>query len=203
MFRRALSALVVVLVLPSLGADPGLKYPPVKQGDVVDDYHGTKVKDPYRWLEDLASPETKAFIEAENALSSSVLQGIGARAGLEKRLTALWNYPRTAVPVREGGRLFYRKNSGLEKQSPLFVRDAASGAPRILVDPNALSPDGSLAFAQSAPSPDGRYLAYGLSEGGADWQVVRVRDVATGRDLDDRIDWFRFSAISWTKDSKG
>ena len=203
MFRRSLAALAVFAALPLLGADAGLKYPVVKQGDVVDDYHGTKVKDPYRWLEDLGSADTKAFIDAQNALSSSVLQAIPAHAEVQKRLTALWNYPRTAVPVREGGKLFYRKNSGLEKQAPLFVRGSLAEAPRLLIDPNALSPDGSLAFARSEPSPDGRYLAYCLSQGGADWEVVHVREVATGRDKGDRIEWFRFSGISWTKDSKG
>jgi len=203
MSRRPTVAALALVALPLLAADASLHYPVVRQSDVVDDYHGTKVKDPYRWLEDLGSADTKAFIEAENALSTAALHAIPAHEAIQKRLTALWNYPRTAVPVREGGRLFYRKNSGLEKQAPLLVRSSLAEPPQLLVDPNTLSPDGSVAFAQSSPSPDGKYLAYGLSQGGADWQVVHVREVATGRDLDDRVEWFRFSGMSWTKDSKG
>jgi prolyl oligopeptidase len=170
---------------------------------VVDDYHGTKVADPYRWLEDLSSPETKAFIEAQNGLSARLLGAIPQREAILRRLTALWDYPRTSLPVREARRLFYRKNSGLEKQAPLYVRDGPDAPPQLLLDPNALSPDGSIALAQWAVSPDGKYLAYGLAQGGADWQTVHVREISSGRELDDRIEWFRFSGISWTKDGKG
>jgi prolyl oligopeptidase len=178
-------------------------YPTVAKREVVDDYHGTKVADPYRWLEDLQSAETKAFIEAQNEVSSKLLSEIPQREDIRRRLSELWNYPRTNLPVREAGRLFYRKNSGLEKQAPLYVRDTLDGLPQLLLDPNALSPDGSVALAQWAVSPDSQHLAYGLSPGGADWQTVHVREIATGRELDDRIEWFRFSQVSWTKDAKG
>jgi prolyl oligopeptidase len=186
-----------------LKAGAALRYPVTRKGDVVDDYQGVKVTDPYRWLEDLNAPETKAWIEAENAATYAYLDGVDARPALRRRLTELWDYPRTNVPAREAGRLFYRRNSGLEKQAPLYERSSLADAAKVLVDPNALSPDGSLAFAQWSVSPDGKYLAYGLAEGGADWQTIRIREVATGKDIEDKVAWFRFSSISWTKDGKG
>jgi prolyl oligopeptidase len=210
--RRARPALPLVLlaafVVPAAaplarGADTSLAYPPARKGDVADDFHGTKVADPYRWLEDLDAPDTKQWIEAENKLTFSYLETGPEREAIRKRLTELWNYPRTSVPTIEAGMLFYRRNTGLQKQAPLFMRGSLTGEPKLVLDPNELSPDGSIAFAQSQPSPDGKLLAYGLAQGGADWQTIHVRDVATGKDLADRIEWFRFSSIDWTKDNKG
>jgi prolyl oligopeptidase len=180
-----------------------LTYPPSKRGDVVDDYHGTRVADPYRWLEDLNGADTKAWIAAQNALTASVLQAAATRDAVRKRLTELFDYPRVSLPVREAGQLFYRRNSGLQKQAPLYVRASPSAEPRLLLDPNALSDDGSISLSEWSPSPDGRYLAYGLSEGGADWSEVRVREIGTGQELPDRVRWFRFSSIQWTKDGRG
>jgi prolyl oligopeptidase len=199
----SLALLALLVAATTRPADPTLTYPKAEKGSTVDDYHGAKVSDPYRWLEDLSSPATLAWIKAENALTSEYLGAVPERSGIQIRLTALWNYPRTGVPVREGGNLFYSRNSGLERQARLFVRKSVADEPRLLVDPNTLSEDGSVAFAQWAPSPDGRYLAFGLSQGGADWQVIHVREIATGHDLEDRIEWFRFSGIAWTKDGKG
>jgi prolyl oligopeptidase len=200
--------LSIALVLASLSGfaeanDPVLTYPSTKKGDVVDDYNGQKVPDPYRWLEDLGSADTQAWIVEENRLSFGYLEKLGARAPLVKRLTELWDYPRTGVPVREAGRLFYRSNTGLQKQSPLFERAGVDAEPRLLLDPNTLSPDGSLALSQWAVSPDGKLLAYGISQGGADWQTIHVREIATGQERPDTIEWFRFSSPSWTKDSQG
>ena len=196
--------LLAALAAPTArAADSPLSYPATKKGDVVDDYHGSKVADPYRWLEDLEAPATREWIEAQNAVTFRYLDTIPGREAIRTRLTALWNYPRTGVPVREAGRLFSLRNSGLEKQSRLFMRSTLGDEPQLLIDPNALSPDGSVAFAQWAVSPDGRYLAYGLAQGGADWQTVHVREIATGRELPDRIEWFRFSGISWTRDGAG
>jgi prolyl oligopeptidase len=180
-----------------------LEYPKTRTVEVSDDYHGVRVPDPFRWLEDLNSPDTVAWVQAQNALTAGYLGQFPDRARIQARLTALWNYPRTGIPVREGGRLYYLQNSGLEKQSRLFTRVSLEDAPRLLIDPNTLSPDGSVAFASFEPSPDGRYLAYGLAQGGADWRTIHVRDTASGNDLDDRVEWFRFSGLSWTKDSKG
>ncbi|HEY7515396.1 MAG TPA: S9 family peptidase, partial [Vicinamibacteria bacterium] len=193
-----------MLAAPGIpAAEPSLPYPSIRKIDTVDDFHGTKVADPYRWLEDLSSPETASFIDTQNKLAFGYLEKIQSRAAIEKRLTELWNYPRTNVPNREAGQLFYRRNTGLQQQSPLFVRASLAAEPRLLLDPNTLSKDGSVALSQTAVSPDGKYLAYGLAPGGADWQTIHVREIATGRDLDDRVEWFRFSGISWTKDGKG
>jgi prolyl oligopeptidase len=184
-------------------AQPGARYPESRKGDAVDDYHGTRINDPYRWLEDLNSAETKRWTDSQNALTNSVLGQIPQRAPIQRRLTELWNYPRVTVPQREAGQLFYRRNSGLQKQAPLYVRAALQSEPKLLLDPNTLSADGSISLADWSVSPDGRYLAYALSQGGADWAEVKVRELQTGKDLPDLVRWFRFSSISWTKDGAG
>jgi prolyl oligopeptidase len=180
-----------------------IAYPATAKGDVVDDYFGTKVADPYRWMEDLDSPAVAAWIAAQNKVTFDYLAKLPDRDRFNKRITELWNYPKVSVPVREGGRYFYTKNSGLQRQAPLYVRASVTAAPALVLDPNVLSPDGSLSLAQWMPSPDGRLLAYGLSEGGADWETVHVRDVDTGKDFADEVHWMRFSGLSWTKDAKG
>ena len=177
-------------------------FPPARRCDVVDAYHGRSVADPYRWLEDLGSTDTRAWIAAENAVTLPYLERLPQRAALVERLTQLWNYPRTDLPLSEGG-LYYRQNSGLQEQSPLYRRASVTAPRELLLDPNALSADGSVSLAYLRPSPDGRYLAYALSQGGADWADVHVRELATGKDLPEVIRWFRFSSISWTKDGKG
>jgi prolyl oligopeptidase len=201
-----LSAIAGLGVLMSCGKSDMPKvaaYPAAHKGDVVDDYFGTKVADPYRWMEDLDSPDVKQWVDAENKLTFDYLEKLPLRKVFQSRITELWNYPKATIPTREGGRYFYQKNSGLQRQSPLYVRAALDAAPSLVIDPNQLSPDGSLSLSQWAPSRDGRLLAYGLSEGGADWRTVHVRDIASGKDLSDEVRWMRFSGMSWTNDSKG
>jgi prolyl oligopeptidase len=180
-----------------------LRYPDTRRGDVVDDYGATRIADPYRWLEDLDSPDVAAWVAAQNAVTDAHLDTLPLRQRLKQRLTELWNYPRTGVPVVENGRLFYFKNSGLQRQAPIYMRTGMFDAPALVLDPNVLSPDGSTSLAQFAPSPDARLLAYAVAEGGADWETVRVRKLATGEDLSDSVSWVRFSELSWTHDSKG
>ncbi|MGH7669608.1 MAG: S9 family peptidase, partial [Gemmatimonadaceae bacterium] len=163
------------------------KYPVTRKDSVVDDYFGTQVPDPYRWLEDQNSPDVARWVEAQNAVTFRYLDQIPLRAVFQHRLTALWNTPSIGVPNRVAGRLFYRMNSGLQNQSVLYHQADVGATPIPLIDPNTLSADGSVDLASDTPSPDGRYLAYGLSVGGSDWEELHVRELATGRDLADRV----------------
>jgi prolyl oligopeptidase len=180
-----------------------LPYPETKRSSVVDSYHGTEVADPYRWLEDDASAETAAWVEAQNRVTFAFLEAIPERASIRERLRTLWNYERLGLPSKEGGRYFYSRNSGLQNQPVLLVADGLMAAPRTLLDPNVLSEDGTVALSGWSVSRDGRYLAYGLQRSGADWIEWRVREVETGRDLDDIVEWSKFSGVSWAADGSG
>ena len=180
-----------------------MRYPETRRGDDVDLYGTTRVADPYRWLEDLDSPDVASWVAAQNAVTFAHLDTLPRRDRLRQRLTELWDYPRTSLPVSENGRIFYAKNSGLQRQAPIYVRTGIFDSPEMVLDPNALSPDGSVSLAQYAPSPDARLLAYAIAAGGADWETVHVRSLTTGEDLADAISWVRFSDLSWTHDSKG
>jgi prolyl oligopeptidase len=182
---------------------PRMTYPPTAKTNVVDDYHGTKVTDPFRWLEDDNSPETRAWVEAQNKVTFAYLETIPARERIRARLTKLWNYERYGVPFREGGRYFFTKNDGLQNQAVLYTADALDAAPRVLLDPNTLSPDGTVALSGYQVSDDGNLLAYGLATAGSDWNEWKVRDVRTGRDLEDHLKWVKFSGASWLKDGSG
>ena len=180
-----------------------LAYPPARKSDQVDDYHGTRVADPYRWLEDVDAAETRAWVEAENALTAAYLAQIPARDTLRRRLTRLWNYPRYGTPFHKGGRYFFLKNDGLQNQPVLYRQGSLTAEPEVLLDPNPLAPDGTVALSSVAPSEDGKLLAYGTSASGSDWQEFRVRDVASARDLSDQLRWIKFSGTSWTHDGAG
>lgn len=170
---------------------------------VVDDYHGTLVPDPYRWLEDAGSDETAAWIEAQNAVTEAFLGAIPARETLRERLTELWDYPKYGLPFREGGRTFFFKNDGLQNQSVLYQQATPEAEPEVLLDPNALSEDGTVALTTLAVSRDGRRLVYGTSQSGSDWQAFRVRDVETGEDLAEELRWIKFSSAAWAPDGSG
>ena len=180
-----------------------MTYPPARKSEQTDDYHGVKVADPYRWLEDLDSEETRAWVEAENKLTFSYLNEIPAREKIKQRLTKLWNYERYGVPFKEGNNYFYSRNSGLQNQSVYYTVTSLSGEPRMLIDPNTLSTDGTVALSGLSVSHDGKLLAYSLSASGSDWQEWKVRDVETGKDLADDLKWVKFSGASWTPDGKG
>nr|WP_041569579.1 prolyl oligopeptidase family serine peptidase [Chloracidobacterium thermophilum] len=185
-------------------ASSPIVYPPSKKVEQVDDYHGIKVADPYRWLEDADSPETKAWVEAQNKVTFGFLESIPERARLRERLTQLWNYEKFGVPFREGDRYFFTRNDGLQNQSVLYVgRTPDDPQARVLLDPNTLSADGTVALTNYAVSDDGKLLAYGLATAGSDWNEWRVRNVETGEDLPDRLQWVKFSGASWTKDGRG
>jgi prolyl oligopeptidase len=178
-------------------------YPPARKADQVDDYHGVKVADPYRWLEDLDSEETRKWVEAQNKLSFGFLDSIPARATVKDRLTKLWNYEKYGIPSREGNRYFYTRNSGLQNQAVLYTVTSLDAQPQMVLDPNTLSTDGTVALSGTEVSPDGKLLAYSLSASGSDWQEWKVREVATNKDLSDHLKWVKFSDVSWTPDGKG
>lgn len=180
-----------------------LHYPTTTRTNVVDHYHGTSVADPYRWLEDDNAPATKAWVEAQNEVTFAYLNAIPGRAAIKARLTKLWNFERYGVPFKEGGRYFYSRNDGLQNQSVLYTVEALDAAPRVLLDPNTLSTDGTVALAGMAISDDGNLLAYGLAASGSDWNEWKVRDVRTGQDLPDHLQWVKFSGASWRKDGSG
>jgi prolyl oligopeptidase len=198
----------LVFAMTVLAADDApsptiLTYPHPKTIDQVDDYHGTKVADPYRGLEDTDSADTRAWIESENKLTFQYLDQIPYRHAIHERLMKLWNYERYGVPEQQGGRYFYQHNTGLQNQNILLVADSLNAEPRVLLDPNTLSSDGTVALVGHAVSDDGKLLAYGTAASGSDWMEWRVRDVDTGKDLPDLIKWVKFSGASWTKDNKG
>ncbi len=207
-WRRApvrLALLLAVLCAPAstAAAQQAPRYPATRKDSVVNDYFGTRVPDPYRWLEDQNSPEVASWAEAENAVTYRYLERIPLRATFRKRLTALWNTPSIGVPERIAGNLYYRMNSGLQNQSVLYEQADLGAKPAVLIDPNTLSADGSVDLASYSPAPDGRSLAYGLSVGGSDWEALHVRELPDGRDLPDTVHWVKYSRLAWTRGGKG
>jgi prolyl oligopeptidase len=182
---------------------PAIVYPRTSTVNQVDDFHGIKVSDPYRWLEDENSVETRAWIEAENKVTFGYLNQIPERARIKERLTKLWNYERYGVPFKEGGRYFFAKNDGLQNQAVLYTLHSLEQEPRVLLDPNKFSTDGTVALGGYSISDDGRLIAYGLSAAGSDWQEWKVREIESGNDLPDQIKWVKSSSAAWTKDGKG
>ena len=205
---KTLPALALLaLALPALApaAEPAVKldYPKTARTDLTDDYFGTKVADPYRWLEDTDSAETTEWVKAQNKLTLPYLKALPERAAIQARLTELWNYERYGAPVRRAGKLFYTRNDGLQNQAILYVQDTAGAAPRALLDPNTLSADGTIAMTQWQVSPDGKTLAYALAAAGSDWNEFRVLAVEDGKPLGDSLKRIKFSGIEWTRDGAG
>jgi len=198
-----LGAAAATLVLATAASSRGdarsrLGYPPARKAPVVDDYNGIKVADPYRWLENADDPETAAWVDQENALTRSLLDR-PEREAIKKRLTELFNYPRLTVPTRRGARYFYSRNTGLQNQSVLFLREG-NGPERVLLDPNTLSPDGTVALHSTMTTRDGSLLAYTLARSGSDREEIYFREVATGKDLPDKLLWAKFTSLTWTPD---
>ncbi|MEM9003800.1 MAG: prolyl oligopeptidase family serine peptidase [Cyanobacteria bacterium P01_F01_bin.86] len=178
-------------------------YPESRQSGQIDTYHGLAVADPYRWLEDPYSEESRAWIEAQNTVTTGYLAELSGRDRLQERLTELWNYERYGTPFKRGNQYFFYKNDGLQNQSVLYTSPSLEAEPRILLDPNTLSEDGTIALGGIAISEDGAYLAYGLSSSGSDWMEWKVRRIDTGEDLDDHLQWIKFSGAAWTHDHQG
>ena len=201
--KTALLFLTMMTTLSNAADWPKILYPPTRKEEIVDDYHGTKVADPYRWLEDDNAPETKAWVKTQNRVAFAFLNSVPRRAQIRRRLTKLWNYERFSVPFERDGWYFWTYNSGLQNQRVLYVAEKMDAPPRVLLDPNTLSPDGTVSLMDFVPGEDGKLLVYGLSRAGSDWEELRVRDVETGADRDDLVKWVKFSGASWMKDGSG
>jgi prolyl oligopeptidase len=204
--RHFAAVLIVVIAFVSFVATAApIDYPKTKKVDQVDDYHGVKVADPYRWLETdvRTSKDVADWVAAENKITFDYLGAIPEREPIRKQLTTLWNYEKYSVPFKRGTRYFFSKNNGLQNQSVIYTVDKWTDTPRVLLDPNTWSKDGTVALGGLEISDDAKYAAYSVAEAGSDWHVIRVVDVATSKPLPDDIRWVKFSGISWTKDDKG
>jgi prolyl oligopeptidase len=177
-----------------------VQYPETRKDDQVDDYHGTTVADPYRWLEDDNSAETLAWVSAQNQVTLSYLDQIPYRSQLKQRLQELYNYPKYGIPSRSGAYYLWSKNDGLQNQSVLYVQEGLNGEPRVLLDPNQLSPDGTVRLMAGEASRDGRYFAYYLSSGGSDWLDGHVLEIETGNALKDDLRWLKVTGLGWFGD---
>src|SRR2546423_7303813 len=203
--KRTLSIFVVasLLTTPLLAADKPFVYPQAPKSEQTDDYFGTKVADPYRDLENVDAEATRKWIEAENKLTFDYLATIPERKKINEKLTALWNYEKFTVPYHDGGRYFFSRNTGLQNQNVFFTSDKLPSEGKFLIDPNTLSKDGTVALSGTHVTDDGKLLAYGLAVAGSDWQEWKVRDIETGKDLSDDVQWVKFSNASWKKDGSG
>jgi prolyl oligopeptidase len=212
---RAPLALALLMTVPSVAhaadaasaTSPAAKiaYPVSERGNTVDPQFGVDVADPYRWLEDdvRVNPKVAAWVADQNKVTDAYLATLPGRDTFKKRMTELYNYERFGLPRKAGTRYFYTRNDGLQPQSVLYVRDGLKGEGRQLIDPNSWAKDGATALGEWDPSEDGKYLLYSVQDGGTDWRIVRVKDVATGNDTGDEIRWVKFSGLAWAKDGSG
>ena len=184
-------------------ASPSFNYPQSAKIDQVDYYHGVEVADPYRWLEDPNSQSTQDWIKAQNELTFNYLTKIPVRGKIQQRLTQLWDYEKYGIPFKRGEGYFYSKNDGLQNQSILYTLTNLDGEPRVLIDPNQWSDDGTVSLSSYSVSDDGKFIAYGISSSGSDWREWKVKNIETGEDLTDHLQWVKFSGVSWTNDNQG
>lgn len=195
MFRS--TSCVTLVVIVSFVASSQITYPPTKKVDHIDTYHGKQVPDPYRWLEENDSPEVASWVATQNELTFGYLEKIPYRRALAERLTEIWNFPRYSSPWREGKYWFYSKNDGLQNQSVFYRQSDLDGPSEVFLDPNTFSTDGTVALAGTSFSSDGKYLAYAVTKSGSDWRDIFVMDVETKKLLSDKIEWAKFTGISW------
>ena len=204
MSLRAAAALISTALVATLNLmSAPLHYPATSKSNVVDTYHGVRVEDPYRWLEDDNAPATQDWVKRQNEVTFGYLQDIPQREGIRKRMAQIFNFERFGVPSKQGNRYFFSRNDGLQNQSVWYTTPRLDAEPTVLLDPNKLSADGTVAIGRLEPSEDGSKVAYQFSKSGSDWQEIRIRDVATGQELPDRLEWVKFSGISWAKDGSG
>ena len=203
--ERAAARDLTAMVAATIPAQPAVVYPETRRTDLVETQFGVPVADPYRWLENdvRQDAEVRAWVEAQNRVSEAFLSRLPEVDAFRALLTRLYNYERFAIPQEKGGRYFYTHNAGLQNQSPLYMRAGLNAEPRLLIDPNTWSQDGSTALAQWTASDDGKRVAYAIQEGGSDWRTVRVLDVDSGEVLPDEVKWMKYSNLAWAKDGSG
>jgi prolyl oligopeptidase len=202
---RTISFSLTLVLSAAVLAAPPISYPETRKVEQVDDYHGTQVADPYRWLEDdvRESEHVAKWVEAQNTVTFDYLEKIPERAAIAKRMTELWDFEKFSSPFKAGGRYYYMHNSGLQNQYVLYTMEALDSEPRVLIDPNTWSEDGTVALAGTAFSDDGKYVAYAVQDAGSDWRTWRIMEIESGEMLDDELKWVKFADVSWTKDSRG
>lgn len=201
--KLALTAVTLAATLATSAHAQSMTYPVTRKVDQIDGYHDTAVADPYRWLEDDNSAETKAWVVEQNKVTDKFLDAMPQRLPARRIYTELYNFERFGIPFREGGRYFWSRNDGLQQQNVIYTAKSLKDAPTVALDPNLLSKDGTVALSGLVPSRDGKLIAYGIAGAGSDWQTWKVRDLATGQDLEDKIEWVKFSSAAWTADGKG
>ncbi len=197
--KRIIFSFLALSFMMSCSEKP-LQYPPTKKGDVKDTYFGTEVEDPYRWLEDDNSAETAEWVKTENKLTFDYLNKLPYREQIKARLTELWDYPKYGTPFKEAGKFFFFKNNGLQNQSVLYTTADLTAEPKVLLDPNTLTTDGTAALSNTEISNDGKYLIYQIAKSGSDWNEIFVKNIETGETLPDHILWVKFSGVSWYND---
>jgi prolyl oligopeptidase len=195
--KRFLVACAAAVVASATLLAQALTYPTTRKVDHVDTYHGVAVPDPYRWLEDDNSPDTAAWVEAQNKVTFGYFERIPYRAALHQRIRALNQYERYSTPSRKGPYFFFTRNAGLQNQGVLYIQNGLTGTPEVLLDPNTWSKDGTTRLGAFAPSKDARYAVYGVSESGSDWQEYKVMDLTSKETLSDRIQWVKVSGVAW------
>ena len=201
--RKLIYVLFITLVMTTQSCQQQaerIKYPETKKGDVVDTLHGQAIADPYRWLENDTSAETGEWVKQQNEVTEAYLSKIPFRNDIKNRLTKIWDYPKYGVPFKKGDRYFYFKNDGMQNQSVLYVQETLDAEPQVLLDPNKLSDDGTVAFAGMDVSKDGKYLAYAIARGGSDWNEIKVMEIDSRNQLDDHLKWVKFSGMAWKGD---
>ena len=205
MKRFAAGLICLAFAIVAVEAGEKMKYPMTKQGTVIDELHGVKVPDPYRWLEDdvRQSKDVSEWVAAENKVTFDYLSSLPQREAIKTRLTELWNYEKYGAPFKAGDHYCYFKNDGLQNQAVLYKMKSLDAEPSVLIDPNGWSKDGTVALGATSFSDDGRYVAYSVAEAGSDWNTWRILEVETGRLLTDELKWVKFSGASWTPDGKG
>lgn len=200
MNKIIISALSLTMILMISCQQQKFNYPVTAKVDQVDEYFGTKVADPYRWLEDDTSAQTAEWVKAQNAVTFGFLEAIPYRTKIQERLTKIWDYPKVSAPYKEGGRYYFSKNSGIQNQFVQYSKETLDGEERMVLDPNTFSEDGTVSLSAFSPSEDGKYIGYGISRGGSDWNEFFVMNAGDLQKLDDHIKWIKFSGMSWYGD---